>query len=153
MEVKFTALFPAQPPVIRLIRPRLEYLTGNITFGGTFCNDLLTNWKGMSMHSLLTKLRQSLIDDAARVDLRTANLYDAHVAAKALTRQKRDISAEIATINNFHKKLFVYSNEYATKIFDGLRAPEHIELGNRILLPPSAADTIFNCPDFTMPLM
>jgi hypothetical protein len=22
-----------------------------------------------------------------------------------------------------------------------------------VLLPPSAADTIFNCPDFTMPLM
>jgi ubiquitin-conjugating enzyme E2 Q len=74
LEVKFTALFPTQPPVIRLIRPRLEYLTGNVTFGGTFCNDLLTNWKGQSMENLLTSLRQSLIDDGARVDLRTANL-------------------------------------------------------------------------------
>jgi hypothetical protein len=52
-----------------------------------------------------------------------------------------------------NNRLFVYSATAASTIFEGFFAPNSIEQGNRVLLPPSAADTIFNQPDFTMPLM
>ncbi|KAF0976180.1 hypothetical protein FDP41_004855 [Naegleria fowleri] len=86
LEVKFPATFPSEAPFIRVIRPRFEIFTGQVSFGGTFCIDSLNNntWSGkksITMETVILSIRQSLIDNGARVDMRTYANYDAMTAS------------------------------------------------------------------------
>jgi hypothetical protein len=53
--VEFASNYPASPPFVRIFTPRLQYLTGNVTFGGSFNTYYTTpdGWNGGMAISLV----------------------------------------------------------------------------------------------------
>ncbi|KAG2381345.1 hypothetical protein C9374_006334 [Naegleria lovaniensis] len=152
LEVKFPATFPSEAPFIRVIRPRFEIFTGQVSFGGTFCIDSLNNntWSGkksITMESVILSIRQSLIDNGARVDMRTYANYDAMTASRAYTRLKRSEAQTLLkypTMNSFRDDLICYSATYAKELYSNdLTVPSTFEFGNHscMILP----DWIMKC--------
>ena len=43
LSVSFPSSFPAQPPYVRVIRPRFAFRTGHVTIGGSICTEMLSN--------------------------------------------------------------------------------------------------------------
>jgi len=41
MELNFTSKYPIEPPIIRVVLPRMRQYTGNITIGGAVCSEFL----------------------------------------------------------------------------------------------------------------
>ena len=43
LSVSFPSSFPAQPPYVRVIRPRFAFRTGHVTIGGSICTEMLSS--------------------------------------------------------------------------------------------------------------
>jgi hypothetical protein len=155
LEMRFTDAFPNEPPLIRIVRPRLEYLSGRSNFYGMLYLDVLSdeNWrweKGNNMHDLILKLHCQLSE--VQLDMRTGIPYDHSMAMKALQRMRTTNWNKLyPTCNRFSQSYIAYSSSYAKRCLGMTNA--EIEDGNRIILPMSAANKIFSSPFFTTPLM
>eukprot|EP00003_Mantamonas_plastica_P014853 TRINITY_DN2554_c0_g1_i1.p1 TRINITY_DN2554_c0_g1~~TRINITY_DN2554_c0_g1_i1.p1 ORF type:complete len:391 (-),score=105.53 TRINITY_DN2554_c0_g1_i1:236-1357(-) len=89
LRVVFPMDYPTHPPYIRVIRPRFAFRTGNITIGGSVCNELLTNtgWSPQNtMESVLLTIRAQMIAGGARLDLRNTHDYTESEAKVAFDR-------------------------------------------------------------------
>ena len=91
-EVRLPALFPFNPPFIRLLRPRLKNLTGHITAGGSVCTEMLTTsgWNPTySMRTVLLTVKMLLVDGGAEVaDYNSSYSYEE--AMRAFKRVAND---------------------------------------------------------------
>lgn len=70
LELQFPYTFPTDPPMVRVLRPRFQYMTGHVTIGGSLCAQFLTSsgWTSkMPMDLLLLSVRNLFIDGKAQV--------------------------------------------------------------------------------------
>jgi ubiquitin-protein ligase len=135
LEIRFTVDFPNRPPLIRIIRPRIQYLTGGVDIQGFFVNELLTSngWSNQSrLSSIFLSLRQSLIDNEAKIDLRHNKPYELSVYNM---RNKIEMNSPIKTQNSFKDSFFAFSSQFASTSFDSFDNFK-IENGNNLILPP-----------------
>ncbi len=155
IEMKFTGQYPNDPPSVRVVRPRMVYLSGNLSFGGTFCLDFLMpqNWsKYTYLDMLITQIKKSLIDNGARVDLRTCLEYDEKQAIDTFIRSRYANSIQFPTVNKYSEKLLAFSSTFAKNTYAIPFNQNALEKGNKVLLPLSAADRIFQS-EFQLPLI
>lgn len=71
LELSFTKNYPFDPPFVRVVRPRFEFMTGHVTQGGSICIELLTasGWSpAYSLESLLVQLRALFVSGNAKID-------------------------------------------------------------------------------------
>ena len=120
LEIRF-GNFPEEPPHIRVVSPRIQYLTGLVQFDGSFCVDFLTrtNWpenKCLSMESIISKLKTSLIENDASIDLRTFKPYDVKAALNSYVRHSRTEVIPIGT--KFNEKYYIFSSAFSKRCFD-----------------------------------
>ena len=55
LSVSFPSSFPAQPPYVRVIRPRFAFRTGHVTIGGSICTEMLSSQAcAQRVHSVCT---------------------------------------------------------------------------------------------------
>lgn len=157
--------YPTNPPFVRIVAPRLQFLTGNVTFGGTFCNDVLTqdNWfPAVQMRALLQELRRSLVEAGAVVDKRNFAqiesfaeplVYQREEGLASLNALARVTSNKHATRSHFRERFWVHSSGY---LEENLGHPPYMrafERGNRIYFPPSALEHLLRAdPDLDFPL-
>ena len=74
LELSFTKNFPFDPPFVRVVRPRFEFMTGHVTQGGSICIELLTasGWSpAYSLESLLVQLRALFVSGNAKIDTKS----------------------------------------------------------------------------------
>ncbi len=57
IEIRLPVDYPFKPPFIRVCFPRFEFLTGHVTLGGSFCNELLTTSGWAPSNLLITIIR------------------------------------------------------------------------------------------------
>lgn len=63
--------YPFEPPFVRLLNPRFQFMTGHITSGGSICMELLTNqgWtQTTTMQKILLIIKMNMLDGGARID-------------------------------------------------------------------------------------
>lgn len=63
--------YPFEPPFVRLLNPRFQFMTGHITSGGSICMELLTNqgWtQTTTMQKILLIIKMNMLDGGARLD-------------------------------------------------------------------------------------
>eukprot|EP00759_Apiculatamorpha_spiralis_P029008 PhF_6_TR31423/c1_g1_i3/m.46071/K10582/UBE2Q; ubiquitin-conjugating enzyme E2 Q len=92
LSVAFPTDYPRAPPFIRVIRPRLQYMTGHVTIGGSICTEMLTNqgWSPMNtIEAALISIRANLIEGGARIDTGNKSDYTEAEAKDAFTRMVR----------------------------------------------------------------
>ena len=92
LRVVFPSMYPAQPPYLRVIRPRFQFRTGHVTVGGSICIESLTQsgWSmSMTFESVILTVRQNMIAGGGRLDLHNRADYDAREAKVAFDRLKR----------------------------------------------------------------
>ena len=73
LELRFPPDYPAHPPFVRVLAPRLLMHTGHVTVGGSICAELLTSggWSaGIKVDTLLETIRLLLVEGGGRVDMR-----------------------------------------------------------------------------------
>jgi ubiquitin-protein ligase len=71
LEVRFTDKFPFNPPFIRIVRPRFEYMTGHVTLGGSICIELLTQqgWNPtFALENILIQIKSIIMEGGGRID-------------------------------------------------------------------------------------
>jgi len=71
LEILFPSNYPMEPPFVRIVRPRFQYLTGHITVGGSICTELLTSkgWTpSMCIENLLVNIRFIILEGEGRID-------------------------------------------------------------------------------------
>ena len=120
LEVRF-ANYPEEPPHIRVVSPRIQYLTGLVQFDGSLCVDFLTrnNWaenRCLSMESIFSKIKSSLIENDACIDLRTFKPYDVKAALNSYVRHTRDQVIQSGT--KFNEKYYIFSSAFSKRCFD-----------------------------------
>ncbi|KAJ5072268.1 ubiquitin-conjugating enzyme family protein [Anaeramoeba ignava] len=89
LSVQFPEGFPFDPPYIRVVRPRFQFLTGHVTIGGAICTQLLTKsgWTpAYSMESVIIQLRAGMDEGKARLDLNRHDEYGEMEAKQAFMR-------------------------------------------------------------------
>lgn len=77
--MRFNGDYPMSPPFIRIIRPRIQPLTGHITSHGVICMELLTKsgWSpACSIETLLVIIKSEIIEGDGRLDMTNTNDYD-----------------------------------------------------------------------------
>lgn len=70
-EILLPEKYPFEPPFIRIVKPRFEFLSGHITRGGSICMELLTKqgWtSSISIDKVLLMIKQNIMDGKARID-------------------------------------------------------------------------------------
>jgi ubiquitin-protein ligase len=155
VEIKFTGAFPSEPPAVRVVKPRLQYLTGQVTFDGFLCVDFLLpqKWnRHAHMDTIIQQIKNSLIENKARVDLRTHFEYDTKQASEAYVRQQQFRSFRVPTANNFTQNMFVFSTEFSKSIVQSSKL-QQIDRGNKVILSPAVAEKIFSSQEFQLPLI
>ena len=164
--LEFPSAFPSVPPLVRIFQPRLQYLTGGVTFGGTFTSWMLTHegWssggRNTRIFDLMLQLRNQLIDDEAVIDPRnfasardrSAPLaYSIDEAVASAHRTVGPLQSSLPTIAGFEVRFAAHSTEYFTQI-SGKTFPKALEYGNRIVLPRLAMEVLMrNEPNFQFP--
>jgi ubiquitin-protein ligase len=126
-EMLFKIDFPEKPPVIRLLRPRLKYGTGNVSFSGTFdTNSLLhDDWEeNLDLITLIESIRNDLIDGKARIDMKTNIFYDNNTFKDTYNRQKKNLK-KFYKKNGYKGKLKAYSIEHVQKKINKSYIPRH----------------------------
>ena len=66
MEMTFPQDYPMAPPVVRVVKPRLRFLTGHVTIGGSVCMEMLTRsgWRPTyDIESTLVQIRAEIMSD------------------------------------------------------------------------------------------
>jgi len=157
LEIRF-GNYPEEPPHIRVVSPRLQYLTGLVQFDGTICPEFLMrdNWaenKCLAIESIITKLKNVLIENEAKVDNRTFKHYDAKIALNSYVRFGRMNTFVIPTTNSFNEKYFIFSSAFSKRCFDVKVNLKALEKGNKVLLPQEAAQKLFNQQNVELPLI
>ncbi|KAG2386614.1 hypothetical protein C9374_002358 [Naegleria lovaniensis] len=155
LEIRF-GNYPDEPPHLRVVSPRIQYLTGLVRFDGTICPEFMTksNWnenKFLTIESIISKVKNILIDNDAKVDLRTFKHYDVKNALNSYVRQMRVLS--IPSSNKFKEKYFIFSSAFSKRCFDVSVNLKALEKGNKVLLPSEAAAKIFEDPNVELPLI
>jgi len=92
IQIQFPPQYPNNPPYIRVIRPRFQFMTGHVTIGGSICMELLTNrgWSpANTVESVILSIKTALIDGNARLDLHNATDYQEYEAKDAFDRMVR----------------------------------------------------------------
>jgi ubiquitin-protein ligase len=156
IELKFTGGFPNEPPAVRVVKPRLQYLTGQVAFDGSVCVDFLLpqKWnKHAHLDTVIHQIKTSLIENNARVDLRTHFEYDPKQASEGWVRQQQFRSFILPTANKFSENMFVFSTEFSKNILQSNSKLNQLERGNKVILSPAVAEKIFSSPDFQLPLI
>eukprot|EP01129_Flabellula_baltica_P009995 TRINITY_DN4173_c0_g2_i1.p1 TRINITY_DN4173_c0_g2~~TRINITY_DN4173_c0_g2_i1.p1 ORF type:complete len:510 (+),score=98.13 TRINITY_DN4173_c0_g2_i1:376-1905(+) len=119
-----------EPPVARVVTPRLVYGTGRVTSGGIILLDVLTkeSWKPVcTVKSVLEDILMSLVENGARIDFKsTAEGYSLSESEASVSRAKLIDSSILPTENNMKREFVVFRSER-----------DDIQKGNKILLPPS----------------
>lgn len=94
IEVLLPERYPFDPPFIRIVSPRFEFLSGHITRGGSICMELLTKqgWtSSISIDKVLLMIKQNIMDGNARVDSNMiGKIYGYHEAVEAYDRMLRN---------------------------------------------------------------
>lgn len=105
MELMFPANYPAQPPFVRVVRPRFQFHTGHVTIGGSICTELLTNsgtpasWNSkLSIESLLLYLHTTLMDGEARIQIEP----DQHHPNPEMDYSKAEAEAAFRRVARYH---------------------------------------------------
>nr|CAG4714532.1 unnamed protein product [Naegleria fowleri] len=112
------------------------------------------NWnenKFLTIESIISKVKNILIDHDAKVDLRTFKSYDVKNALNSYVRQMRVLS--IPSSNKFKEKYFIFSSAFSKRCFDVSVNLKALEKGNKVLLPSEAASKIFEDPNVELPLI
>eukprot|EP01080_Neovahlkampfia_damariscottae_P003070 gene3070-5240_t len=144
VEIYFTSKYPKEPPFVRVLKPRLVYLTGNVTFGGTFIEVPalgVTYSEHVDLISIIRSMRQTLINGGARVDMTVSQAYEKNTALRAYMRERRNV---INGVGNFDKQMSVISinnarNSYGYSFIEPMH---NIENANNICLPQSLRDKL-----------
>jgi ubiquitin-protein ligase len=93
-EVLLPERYPFEPPFIRIVSPRFEFLSGHITRGGSICMELLTKqgWtSSVSIDKVLLMIKQNIMDGNARIDSRMlGKVYGYREAVEAYDRMLRN---------------------------------------------------------------
>lgn len=93
-EVLLPERYPFEPPFIRIVSPRFEFLSGHITRGGSICMELLTRqgWtSSISIDKVLLMIKQNMMDGNARIDSRMiGKVYGYREAVEAYDRMLRN---------------------------------------------------------------
>jgi len=92
LQIQFPPHYPNNPPYIRVIRPRFQFMTGHVTIGGSICMELLTNrgWSpANTVESVILSIKTALIDGGARLDSHNASEYQEYEAKDAFDRMVR----------------------------------------------------------------
>jgi len=91
MEMEFPPDYPMSPPFVRVLRPRIKFLTGHVTIGGSVCMEMLTKsgWRPTNdIESILVQIRSEILSDPkTRIDFSHGDReYDKHEAKVAFQR-------------------------------------------------------------------
>ena len=93
LEVTFGCDFPASPPFVRVVSPRLAFHTGHVTIGGSMCMEVLTSrgWDPTyTVESILVMVRDAMIAGGGALDPRRAHVpYEEAEARSAFVRVAR----------------------------------------------------------------
>ena len=93
-EILLPESYPFEPPFIRIVSPRFEFLSGHITRGGSICMELLTKqgWtSSVSIDKVLLMIKQNMMDGNARIDSRMlGKVYGYREAVEAYDRMLRN---------------------------------------------------------------
>eukprot|EP01080_Neovahlkampfia_damariscottae_P001982 gene1982-1490_t len=137
LNFNFNSNFNQQPPVVRMVKPRLISLTGNVSTSGTFVSlDIITEkgWKksDKTVASIIKEIKNELVNNYATIDMRVSKGYN---TMKTLQQEDRMIQREfernkISTTNNFNQSYRVVASKNDT------------ETGDNIILPKSASSII-----------
>ena len=90
--ITFPKDYPLRPPSVRVLRPRLQHMTGHVTIGGSVCFEMLTSqgWQPQfNVESLLVSIRTNLVVGNARVDFNNKTDYTEAEANDAFDRMLR----------------------------------------------------------------
>ena len=140
IEVLFTlpSAFPAEPPVLRVLRPILRPGTGNVIAGFPLLPELMPEGWSPELPLLIVcgLLKQLLVNGSAAVELETRAVYplQAFAAARRRCLARADPRLALPSPANFSRSYFVYSSAFASTVM-GLRIPDGFEAGNKVLLP------------------
>jgi len=74
LKIQFSKEYPFKPPFVRVIEPRFQFRTGNVTLGGAICFEMLTlsGWNAInSIDSIIMTIRAQMMSAEAkgRLDL------------------------------------------------------------------------------------
>jgi ubiquitin-protein ligase len=141
LSLKFPSDFPASPPLFAVMSPRFEYMTRNITFGGTICMNELTNngWRPtIELLPLILQVKQNIEESNIRINFALSGY-----------RQEEAIAAHarLARIQNYDNLA-----AYKFRHFFFATSSEKLPFGNRINLPMSALDELQRDPSFSLPI-
>jgi ubiquitin-protein ligase len=124
LEIYFTSAYPKEPPFVRfllfkivqqvrIVKPRLQYLTGNVTFGGSFIEVPalgVTYSEHLEMISIISSVRQTLINGGAKIDLKISQAYHKKTAMRAFIRERRN---QVESVGKLDQKMSILSIDYA----------------------------------------
>jgi len=95
LKIQFSKDYPFKPPFVRVIEPRFQFRTGNVTLGGAICMEMLTltGWNAILMiDSIIMTVRAQMnsADSKGRLDLSASTSgYSEHEAWEAFHRAAR----------------------------------------------------------------
>jgi len=74
LKIQFSKEYPFKPPFVRVIEPRFQFRTGNVTLGGAICMEMLTlsGWNAiLEISSIIMTIRAQMNSAEAkgRLDL------------------------------------------------------------------------------------
>jgi len=144
IQICFHNNHPQHPPLVRIVGPRLKYLSGNVTFSGVVCLDQLTTqgWRPIfTVQQICEWVAASLIENNARLDIRTRTGYQEEEAlATRLTREK--------SLSEYQRP---YRHLQARRLF-AFRA-ENTNTGNRVNLPGSLFESLVRDNNMSVDVM
>jgi hypothetical protein len=127
--INFSPDYPKSVPHVRIKKPKLVFLTGNVNSAGCFLNSILTekgwNESKKNMITLLDVLRKDLVNDSAQIDMRVNGSYNTLRILEDEERQKQQEMArdKISTNNSFSKKMRVMISSKSNETGDTLILP------------------------------
>ena len=89
LEVTYPNRYPIEPPFIRILKPKFQFMTGHVTIGGSICMEVLTKsgWSpAYSIESLIVQIKAEMIDGGARLNLADKSEYTMAEAESAFKR-------------------------------------------------------------------
>jgi ubiquitin-protein ligase len=128
VQVCFPNEYPRVPPLVRIVGPRLKYLSGNVTFSGVVCLEELSSavWTpAFGIAEVMKRVRDSLILHDARLDIRTRAGYTSEEAEATAMQRQVSVSQYNRPFRHLQpRKLFAFRFESKNR-------------GNRVELPGS----------------
>eukprot|EP00755_Sulcionema_specki_P016400 Sspe_Gene.61921::Locus_34514_Transcript_1_1_Confidence_1.000_Length_3772::g.61921::m.61921 len=150
MGITFPLDFPGLPPEVRVISPRLKYLSAPVSFSGKLSLDILSS-KAWEADNSVADVLQACVEklEGAEVAMRSACIRGyTHEDESGLPHLA---SCEWPTENTFDKEFTVLSSSRTGSLF-GVSCD--VDASDRIVLPMETADEIYGAgDDVVLPLM